>query len=154
MLGRKDTEQPRTGSWRADCPSLFYRKCGLTEPFEEHPFTIDFLQMKHFFVVSRRVLLISIAALLCTSGISNAEERIFGTILDEDGETYLVEAEDGTRYKVEWNAGSTLWSVGDEAILTTESGMGFMVYGTNHTYVSMEETDLDTLDESSDEDQN
>jgi hypothetical protein len=95
---------------------------------------------------------ISIAALLCTSGMSNAEERIFGTILDEDGDTYLVEAEDGTRYKVEWDAGSTLWGVGDEAILTTESGMGFMVYGTNHTYVSIEETEQSSLDDSTDED--
>ena len=89
---------------------------------------------------------------LCTSETSKAEERIFGTILDEEGDTYLVEAEDGTRYKVEWNAGSTLWSVGDEAILTTESGFGFMVYGTNHTYVSIEETEESSLDESTDED--
>lgn len=102
--------------------------------------------------MSRRVFLISIAALLCTSEMSNAEERIFGTILDEDEDTYLVEAEDGTRYKVEWNAGSTLWSVGDEAILTTESGMGFMVYGTNHTYVSIEETEQSSLDDGTDED--
>jgi hypothetical protein len=108
--------------------------------------------MKRFFVVSRRVLLMSIVALLCISGMSNAEEKICGTILDEDGDTYLVEAEDGTRYKVEWNAGSTLWSVGDKAILTTESGMGIMVYGTNHTYVSIEETEQNSLDDSTDED--
>jgi hypothetical protein len=101
---------------------------------------------------ARRVLLISILVVLCSSGISNAEERIFGTILDESGDTYLVEAEDGTRYKVEWYAGSLLWSAGDTAILTTESGMGFMVYGTNHTYVSVEETDQNGLDESTDED--
>lgn len=74
--------------------------------------------------------------------MSNAEERIFGTILDEDGDTYLVEAEDGTRYKVEWIAGSILWSVGDETILTADSGMGFMVYGTNHTYVSSKQGEI------------
>jgi hypothetical protein len=61
-----------------------------------------------------------------------AEERILGTILDEEGEIYLVEAEDGTRYKVEWYGGSSLWSVGDTAILTAASGFGYMVYGPTH----------------------
>jgi hypothetical protein len=111
--------------------------------------------MELFCVVSRRVLLISIASLtlLSTGGRSNAaEERIFGTILDEEGEFYLVEAEDGTRYKVEWYGGSSLWSVGDSAILTAASGFGYMVYGTNRTYAWIEETEQNSLDEATAED--
>ncbi len=82
---------------------------------------------------------IFIAALLCTNETSKAEERIFGTILDEEADTYLVEAEDGTRYKVEWNAGSTLWSVGDEAILTTGSGFGLWFTAPIALHVSIED---------------
>jgi hypothetical protein len=83
-----------------------------------------------------------LAIAFCLSTLTGAaEERIWGTILDQDGDYYLVQAEDGHRYKVEWFAGVSTWNVGDEVILTADSGFGFMVYGTNHTRVWIEETD-------------
>jgi hypothetical protein len=86
--------------------------------------------------------LIAIAFCLCTlRGV--AEERIWGRILDVDGDYYIVQAEDGTCYRVEWFSGSSTWDVGDQVILTADSGFGFMVYGTNYTRVWIEETDQD-----------
>jgi hypothetical protein len=51
-----------------------------------------------------------------------------------------VQLEDGREFNVEWVAGYSEWDVGDKVILTVESGFGFTVYGTRHTYVSVEET--------------
>jgi hypothetical protein len=92
--------------------------------------------------MKKLLALFSIAFCLCTLHVV-AEERIWGTILDEDGDYYIVQAEDGTRYKVEWFAGASTWNTGDEVILTAESGFGFMVYGTNHTRVWIEQMDQD-----------
>jgi hypothetical protein len=70
------------------------------------------------------------------------EERWCGEITDinSDEDTYTVQLEDGREFNVEWVAGYRDWDVGDKVILTVESGFGFMVYGTRHTYVSVEET--------------
>jgi hypothetical protein len=65
----------------------------------------------------------------------------FGELTVKDGDYYIVQAEDGIRYRVEWFAGASAWNVGDQVILTADSGFGFMVYGTNHARVWIEETD-------------
>jgi hypothetical protein len=79
-----------------------------------------------------------------------ADESTATIILEAEGDdsgyrrdqSYLVEAEDGTRYKVVWCAGSVLWRLGDTAIL----------YGTNHTYASIDETEQTSLDDATDAD--
>jgi hypothetical protein len=58
-------------------------------------------------------------------------------------DAYTVETEDGRMFNVEWYAGYSDWDVGDTVILTVDSGFGFMVYGTYHTRVRVDEvTDL------------
>jgi hypothetical protein len=77
--------------------------------------------------------------------LSRAEEdRWWGEITATTDEgTYTVQIEDGRLFKVDWYAGYSGWAVGDTVILTVESGFGFMVYGTNHTRVWVDEvTDL------------
>jgi hypothetical protein len=71
-----------------------------------------------------------------------AEDRWWGEITDinSDGDTYTVQLEDGRELNVEWVNGYSDWDVGDTVILTVDSGFGFMVYGTRHTYVSVEKT--------------
>jgi hypothetical protein len=105
------------------------------------------------FCAPRLFLLVVTTLTLLAAGVSNAaDEKIWGTIVDENGDTYLVESNDGTHYKVEWYAGNSTWNVGDTVILTTESGMGFMVNGTDHTYAWIEETDQSSLDDDEDPD--
>ena len=64
---------------------------------------------------------------------------MWGTIAVADGDNYTVEIEDGRLFSVEWYAGYSGWDVGDTVILTVDSGFGFMVYGTYHTRVWVDE---------------
>lgn len=95
---------------------------------------------------SSRVAMVALLTLLALWSVvpySRADEdRWWGEIteISSDGDTYTVQLEDGREFDVEWLAGYSDWHVGDKVILTVESGFGFMVYGTRHTYVSVEET--------------
>jgi hypothetical protein len=65
------------------------------------------------------------------------------TAITDDEDVYTIQTEDGRLLHCEWYAGYSNWSVGDTAILTVDSGLGFMVYGTFHTRVWVDEvTDL------------
>jgi hypothetical protein len=113
--------------------------------------------MPHLPRLHRPILICALLAIaFCLSTLKGvAEERIWGTILDQDGDYYIVQAKDGTRYRVDWFAGASTWNVGDQVILTADSGFGFMVYGTNHTRVWIEETDQERLGgDDSDDDSN
>jgi hypothetical protein len=94
---------------------------------------------------SSRVALVAILTLFALWSLvplsRAAEDRWWGEITDisPDGDTYTVQLEDGREVNVEWVAGYSDWDVGDRVILTVDSGFGFMVYGTRHTYVSVEE---------------
>jgi hypothetical protein len=71
------------------------------------------------------------------------EDKWWGVIMTADGDAYTVETEDGRMFNVECYAGYSGWDVGDTVILTVDSGFGFMVYGTYHTRVRVDEvTDL------------
>jgi hypothetical protein len=69
------------------------------------------------------------------------EECWWGEITDisSEGDIYTVQIEDGRLFNVEWKNGYSEWNVGDTVILTVDSGFGFMVYGTRHTRVWVEE---------------
>lgn len=92
------------------------------------------------------VVLLTLFALWSLVPCSRADEdRWWGTIMEmiavEDA--YSVQTEDGRLFKLEWCAGYSGWDVGDTIILTVDSGFGFMVYGTYHTRVWVDEvTDL------------
>jgi len=57
----------------------------------------------------------------------------------DDQDVYTVQTEDGRLFNAEWYAGYSDWSIGDTVILTADSGFGFMVYGTSHTRVWVDE---------------
>jgi len=69
------------------------------------------------------------------------EERWWGEITDisSEGDIYTVQIEDGRLFNVEWKNGYSEWNIGDTVILTVDSGLGFMVHGTLHTRVWVEE---------------
>ena len=73
---------------------------------------------------------------------SPSPERWFGVITaaDEDEDGYTVETDDGRVFNVIWYAGYSDWDIDDKVVLTVDAGFGFMVYGTRHTYVWVEET--------------
>jgi hypothetical protein len=95
---------------------------------------------------SSRVALVAILTLFALWSLvplSRADEdRWWGEITDIslDGDIYTVQIEDGRLFNVEWKNGYSDWDVGDTVILTVDSGFGFMVYGTRHTRVWVEET--------------
>jgi hypothetical protein len=94
---------------------------------------------------SSQIALIALLAVLAFGSLapsSRAEERWFGVITaaDDDGNSYTVETDDGRVFYVIWEAGYSGWDLDDKVILTVDSGFGFMVYGTRHTYVWVEET--------------
>lgn len=92
------------------------------------------------------VVLLTLFALWSLVPCSRADEdRWWGTIMEmiADEDAYTVQTEDGRLFKLEWCAGYSGWDVGDTVILTVDSGFGFMVYGTYHTRVWVDEvTDL------------
>jgi hypothetical protein len=70
------------------------------------------------------------------------EERWWGEITDigSEGDIYTIQIKDGRLFNVVWKNGYSDWDVGDTVILSVDPGFGFMVYGTRHTQVWVEET--------------
>jgi hypothetical protein len=60
-------------------------------------------------------------AIFCRPSSLIAEERIWGTIVSENDDHYIAEAEDGKFYDAEWYADDSSWNVGDLVILTSAS---------------------------------
>ena len=88
-----------------------------------------------------RLLLPAFLFLFFTVG---AQGEVVRGILLNDDDPYIVKAADGTIYKVEWYAGDSAWSQGDNVILSNDDGRGQMVSpddGDKLTDVWVEEVD-------------
>ena len=65
------------------------------------------------------------------------EEAFGGTVLRTSAASYVVQMDDGKLLYAEWNSGDEDWSVGERVLLSTESGEGFMIFGTRRCQVDV-----------------
>ena len=56
-----------------------------------------------------------------------AQAGVVRGVLLNDDDPYIVKATDGTIYQAEWYGGDSVWSQGDNVILTNDNGRGQMV---------------------------
>jgi hypothetical protein len=69
--------------------------------------------------------------------VKGQEEAFWGTVLRTSAASYVVQMDDGRLLYAEWNSGDEDWSVGERVLFSTESGEGFMFFGTRRSQVDV-----------------